>query len=147
MLDGMLELAHLVCNLQVSDADVHNDAPVAAGRLRGGGAADVSRIVDQDVLLAFSHWTWVYTKRKELVYDHAGCKSAGRKRRRRRRRRRGGVQAHGFLHSQHGGGRVYGEADLGREGAMLFLATNDCNELCKLLGIDRCHHHKKRGKK
>ena len=93
------------------------------------------RIIDEDVLLAFSHWSYVYTQRESLVCDLQGAKvttKAGRPQFK---------LTDPCIHSKRRG--TFGNTDHGRSGQNSFLRTHKCTPVCQLLGIDRKYKARK----
>lgn len=87
----------------------------------------IGRILDEDILLAFSHWTHTYTKRECLVCDLQGVQFDGEN--------PVFKLTDPAIHSKKPG--RYGSTDHGRKGQNLFFKTHICNSVCKLLRIDR----------
>ncbi len=95
-------------------------APAAAG------------ILDVDVLLAFSHWTYVSTRRKNLVCDLQGTLTTTE----------AGKPLYKLtdpsIHSNKK--KAYGKTDHGRTGVTNFFKSHECNALCQALGLGRGAH-------
>ena len=88
------------------------------------GPVDLSkatRIIDDDVPQAFSHWSWQYTQGNSLVCDLQGVL---------------GKECFQLtdpaIHSRK---RRYGSTDHGRKGHQLFFSTHKCNPLCHVLRL------------
>jgi hypothetical protein len=118
------------------DEDEEDYAKVVSAPLvstaRAAWSDDVNRrrftkVLPEDVLLAFSHYTYVYSQRDILVCDLQG------------------VLTHSSpmcfeltdpaIHSKETG--QFGRTDHGRKGMNLFFNTHKCNPLCEILGLDR----------
>lgn len=112
----------------------------------GGDAASTRRsllaqILPDDMLLTFSHWTYVYTQRDMLVCDLQGADA-------RTADGRPVLRLTDPSIHTHGRGGKYGATDHGSEGQNAFLKTHECTPLCKLLGIDRTRGRRRwRGQK
>jgi hypothetical protein len=94
------------------------EEPTAAGRV--AAAADASRIIDEDVPQAFSHWTNQHTRGHSLVCDVQG------------------VLGSSFQLTDpaiHSTSRRFGSTDHGRKGMRMFYATHECNPLCRVLRL------------
>jgi hypothetical protein len=82
-----------------------------------------SRIIDEDVPQAFSHWTFTYTQGNYLVCDLQGVL---------------GTSFHltdPAIHSWTSRSTHFGDTDRGREGMKAFFRTHVCNPLCKALRL------------
>lgn len=84
-----------------------------------------SKVLSEDVLLAFSHYTYVYSKRDFLVCDLQGILTQS---------------SPPFfeltdpaIHSKEKG--QFGQTDHGRKGMNKFFETHKCNPLCEILGF------------
>ena len=84
------------------------------------------RILDEDILLAFSHWTHFYTKRDCLVCDLQGVHFDGAN--------PVFKLTDPAIHSKKPG--RYGSTDHGRKGQNAFFKNHTCNSVCKLLRLD-----------
>jgi len=94
---------------------------------------DVTRNIEHDILdtevpQAFTHYTYVWTKREKMVCDLQGVLD---------------TNAHVFeltdpaIHykSKSGRNNVFGRSDRGKKGMHSFFITHKCNNLCKALKI------------
>jgi hypothetical protein len=109
-------------------ADVKASAPAAVSRLDGVSLAHrqlFDSILPDDVPHAFSHYTFVYSKRDALVCDLQGVLTLD--------------SPPVFeltdpaIHSSQG--RMFGKTDHGRKGFAEFFKTHKCNPLCEALGL------------
>ena len=76
-----------------------------------------------DMLPAFSHWTWVETKGELLVSDLQGVKY----------NQTDYCLTDPAIHSMS---RKYGQTDLGKIGINQFFMTHKCNKVCQLLRLE-----------
>lgn len=83
----------------------------------------LSRIIDEDVPQAFSHWSYVYTKGQSLVCDLQGVLTTSRF-----------ELTDPAIHSS-GRSRKFGATDQGKKGQHLFFETHKCNPLCEVLHL------------
>eukprot|EP00929_Paragymnodinium_shiwhaense_P113423 TRINITY_DN81718_c0_g1_i1.p1 TRINITY_DN81718_c0_g1~~TRINITY_DN81718_c0_g1_i1.p1 ORF type:complete len:627 (+),score=89.74 TRINITY_DN81718_c0_g1_i1:53-1933(+) len=76
-----------------------------------------------DVPQAFSHWTWEFTDKQEVVVDIQGVfdRASGKF-----------MYTDPQLHSIEG---AYGRADLKMDGMVKFFSTHKCGKSCQLLGL------------
>lgn len=85
-------------------------------------------------LQAFSHFSYVYSRRKMLVCDLQGVIATHQE-----NSFVGGVfeLTDPVVHYKSDCGRtqVYGKTDLGKKGMARFFETHECNDVCRLLGI------------
>ena len=86
-----------------------------------------------DVPQAFSHFSYIHSGRKALVCDLQGVYEEAA---------RPGPRfdlTDPVIHysSSRGRSRVYGRTDRGRAGIHRFFETHCCNDLCRLLRLDR----------
>jgi len=119
--------AALVANIEVSnsDSDSDSDDEGEAAKVSDENPSEelLSRIIDEDVPQAFSHWSAVYTKCDLLVCDLQGVFSSNS----------------GFSFTDpaiHSRGRRFGKTDQGKDGMQKFFDSHKCNFLCKALGIE-----------
>jgi len=82
---------------------------------------DCSRIIDEDVPQAFSHWSYQYTKGYELVCDLQGVKGSS-----------SFQLTDPAIHSRK---QQFGPTDRGRQGMHQFFNTHVCNPLCEALRL------------
>mmetsp|Transcript_24381 Transcript_24381/g.54245 ORF Transcript_24381/g.54245 Transcript_24381/m.54245 type:complete len:136 (+) Transcript_24381:742-1149(+) len=83
-------------------------------------SADASRIIDEDVPQAFSHWTYTYTNGESLVCDVQG------------------VLGRSFQLTDpaiHSPTRRFGPTDHGRNGQRNFFKSHECNPLCRVMHL------------
>eukprot|EP01068_Selenidium_serpulae_P015381 Selendium_serpulae@DN6206_c0_g1_i2.p1 len=80
----------------------------------------VANALPEDVLLAFSHWTYFYSKWDYLVYDLQGCLTRSKFR-----------LTDPAIHSR-GRGNKFGDTDNGLRGMQNFFKTHQWNSICKL---------------
>jgi hypothetical protein len=83
--------------------------------------SNLTRIIDDDVPQAFSHWSWQYTKGDSLVCDLQGVLG-----------KESFQLTDPAIHSRK---RRYGPTDHGRKGHHLFFATHKCSPLCCVLSL------------
>jgi hypothetical protein len=83
--------------------------------------SNATRIIDDDVPQAFSHWSWQYTRGHSLVCDLQGVL--------------GTECFHLTDPAIHSSKQRYGKTDLGRKGHHFFFATHKCNPLCHVLRL------------
>jgi hypothetical protein len=98
------------------------------------GTIDVSKLQDEDYLLAFSHFTYVRSGGRFMVVDLQGALQTDAEGKitymltdpaiHHRRQRRSSTPK-----------RQYGRTDLGRQGMRAFFETHTCNCICKLFGF------------
>jgi hypothetical protein len=89
-------------------------------------SADASRILDEDVPQAFSHWTHFHTKGHSLVCDVQG------------------VLGSSFQLTDpaiHSSSRRFGPTDHGRRGQLNFFRTHECNPCAEYSTCDPPHQH------
>lgn len=99
------------------DDEQEGAAPLSKSRLT---AAQMTRIIDEDVPQAFSHWTYDYTKSHSLVCDVQG------------------VLDKSFQLTDpaiHSSAQRFGPTDHGKNGQRLFFSTHECNPLCDVLNL------------
>ncbi len=84
-------------------------------------ASSATRIIDDDVPPAFSHWSWYYTKGHSLVCDLQGVLG-----------KESFQLTDPAIHSQS---QRFGSTDHSKKGCRLFFATHVCNPLCIALGL------------
>ncbi len=85
-------------------------------------------VLHEDVLLAFSHWTYMYTKKEVLVCDLQGMLSEDNKPLRFR-------LTDPAIHTRKG--QPYGPTDHGHKGQHNFFQTHICSPFCEYLGIKK----------
>ena len=87
-----------------------------------------SRVLDDDVPQAFTHWSHMITKRTLMVCDLQGVLSHS-----------GPSPVFEFtdpcIHSRRSKAKNYGRTDRGKGGMEAFFKTHQCNAMCELLGI------------
>jgi hypothetical protein len=83
--------------------------------------ADISRIIDDDIPQAFSHFSYQYTHQEYVICDLQG--ELGEK---------WFYLTDPAIHSEE---RQFGPTDHGRKGQEKFFRTHKCNELCRALGL------------
>jgi hypothetical protein len=84
------------------------------------------RILENDIPQAFTHFTYVFTKRDEMVCDLQGQLSL-------EQYPSVFLLTDPCIHSKHG--TKYGRTDKGTHGMQLFFKTHQCNCVCKLMGF------------
>jgi len=84
---------------------------------------EVSRIIDDDVPQAFSHWSYIYTRGNRLVCDLQGVLGS-----------KEFTLTDPSIHSKEQG--YFGKTDHGRLGQQRFFATHKCNPLCRVLKLN-----------
>jgi len=86
-----------------------------------------AKILDRDVVQAFTHWTYFYSKRKFMVCDLQGELTLA-----------GSEPVFELtdpcIHSKYG--KRYGATDKGEKGMHEFFKTHQCNPACELLNIN-----------
>ncbi|KAJ1401931.1 kinase-like domain-containing protein, partial [Ochromonadaceae sp. CCMP2298] len=102
------------------DAEDEEEDP-APGAVSAAALSEfASRIIDEDVPQAFSHWTYNYSHRESLVCDIQG------------------VLGNSFQltdPSIHSSTHRFGPTDHGRNGQRNFFKTHECNPLCRVLHL------------
>jgi len=129
--DAAVKPAHLEL-IEEEDEDVGEEEEVDRGA-KGSKSAEAlaleAQIFPEDVLQAFSHWTYVYSKRDFLVCDLQGELTVA-----------GPAPAFELtdpcIHTSKDRGRLFGNTDRGKKGQLQFFHTHQCNAVCKLLGIE-----------
>jgi hypothetical protein len=108
-----------VCFDAIDDGDEEgNEDQVDLGPV---DLSNATRIIDDDVPQAFSHWSWQYTRGYSLVCDLQGVL---------------GTECFQLTDPAiHSSQRRYGKTDLGRKGHHSFFATHKCNPLCHVLRL------------
>ena len=89
-------------------------------------ATERSKIIDDDVPQAFSHWTYQYTQRESLVCDLQGVLTSAFH------------LTDPAIHShrrRRGRSHCFGPTDHGLNGQMNFFRTHVCNPLCEALRL------------
>ena len=127
--DEVEQMADALASLSL---DSTNAVPVRTRGTRNCNPPDAvslrQTIIAHDMLLTFSHWSYIYTKRERLVCDLQGTEIV-------QEGRPVFQLTDPSIHSQKPG--KFGATDHGRSGQRAFLATHECTPLCKLLGIFR----------
>ena len=110
-----------------SDSDDDGDADGQLSEFVANGKTMElqSKVLDGDIPQAFTHWTYNYTKRNEMVCDLQGQLNL-----------EGGYfeLTDPCIHSSY---RIknFGRTDHGQQGFQLFFNSHQCNHLCKILSI------------
>ena len=132
--DEVAQMADALASLHLDNGEAPGAHSRGASQNRDRPDTLRQRIIAHDMLLTFSHWSYVYTKRERLVCDLQGTETS-----------KNGqpvfLLTDPSIHSFKPG--TFGATDHGRRGHRAFLKTHECTPLCKLLGIARSNSKKR----